>query len=225
MGDGFVAYDRPGRSWGAFPTDDGLTCIAVCWPNRRDVEGTYLRSLELDPAFAERVRAGRREAPFIGGAAPDFFRKPFGPGWALAGDAGYHKDPITAQGITDAFLDAERLSEALDAHLAHGRPFEETMAAYEQARNAASLPMYELTSEFASLSPPPPEMLALLSVLQGNQPAIDDFVSVIAGTVAPADFFAPSNVEAVLGQSHRSPWHPSGASPGVEILAPGATLR
>lgn len=107
---------------------------------------------------------------------------------------------ISTPGITDAFRDAERLSQALDAHLAGGRPFDETMSNYERARNADALPMYELTCEFASLSSPAPDMQRLLAAVHGNQAATDDFVSIVAGTVSPADFFAPSNVEAILGQ-------------------------
>ena len=74
-----------------------------------------LKAFEQAPEFAERVRAGKRETRFMGaGDLAGFFRKPYGPGWALVGDAGYHKHPITAMGITDAFLDAERLVDALD---------------------------------------------------------------------------------------------------------------
>ena len=66
---------------------------------RADVEGHYLRALELAPGLAERVRAGRRVERYLGTAdLPNFFRKPYGPGWALVGDAGYHKDPITGAG-------------------------------------------------------------------------------------------------------------------------------
>jgi len=57
---------------------------------------------------ARTPRAARREARFTGGGVANFFRKPYGPGWVLVGDAGYTKDPITAQGISDAFRDAER---------------------------------------------------------------------------------------------------------------------
>ena len=69
---------------------------------------------DLAPEFAERVRGAKREAPFAGAPVANFFRKPYGPGWALVGDAGYNKDPITAQGITDAFRDAELCATALD---------------------------------------------------------------------------------------------------------------
>jgi hypothetical protein len=73
--------------------------------------------LELAPPFAERVRAGHREARFIGMAVPNFSRRPFGLGWALVGDTGYNEDFITAQGITDAFRDAELCATALDETL------------------------------------------------------------------------------------------------------------
>ena len=52
---------------------------------------------------------------------PNYFRKPYGPGWALVGDAGYNKDFITAQGIIDAFLDAELCAAALDESLSGAR--------------------------------------------------------------------------------------------------------
>ena len=67
----------------------------------------------MAPEFADRIRGAKREARFSGTAVGNYFRKPFGPGWALVGDAGYNKDFITAQGITDAFRDAELCATAL----------------------------------------------------------------------------------------------------------------
>ena len=93
--------------------NDDLTLVIGGWPfaefeaNKKDIEGNYLKVIELAPAFADRIRAARREERFVGTAVPNYFRKPFGPGWALVGDAGYNKDFITAQGISDAFRDAE----------------------------------------------------------------------------------------------------------------------
>ena len=104
----------PTAGWAAAPTNDGLTMVVVGWPYAEadGLQGRRRGQLPQDPrAGAGRSPSGSRgatrEAPFLGGAVPDFFRKPYGPGWALVGDAGYNKDPITAQGITDAFLDAE----------------------------------------------------------------------------------------------------------------------
>jgi 2-polyprenyl-6-methoxyphenol hydroxylase-like FAD-dependent oxidoreductase len=115
----FEAYDHGGRAWAAWPTHDDLTLVVVSWPfdeydtNKRDVERHYLETLKRAPAFADRVRAATREDRFLGTAVPNFFRKPFGPGWALVGDAGYNRDFLTAQGISDAFRDADRCAEAL----------------------------------------------------------------------------------------------------------------
>jgi len=90
------------------------------------------------------------------------------------------------------------LSNAVDAHLRGGRPYEEAMGAYEQARNVAVLAMYDFTCELASLAPPPPEMQRLLEAVHGNQAATDDFMSVVAGTISPTAFFAPANLERIM---------------------------
>jgi 2-polyprenyl-6-methoxyphenol hydroxylase-like FAD-dependent oxidoreductase len=195
---------RPDRGWAAMPTNDGLTLLVVSWPYaeskayKADVEGNYLKTLELTPEIAEQVRAATREERFAGGAVDNFFRKPFGRGWALVGDAGYNKDPITAQGISDAFRDAELCSAALDEAFDGGRAFEEAMSEYQRTRDAEVLPMYEFTTQMATLEPPPPEMQQLLGAVYGNQDAMDDFVSVIAGTVSPVAFFDPENIGRVM---------------------------
>ena len=78
----------------------------------------------------------RREEKWVGTAGvANYFRKPYGPGWALVGDAGYHKDPITAQGISDAFIDAEQLTDALDAGFSGRRPLEDALADYQPRRD------------------------------------------------------------------------------------------
>jgi len=142
----------------AFPTNDGLTCIGAGGPRaifddyRANIEGTFYALVErASPAFAARVRAGSREERWIGTADTDnFFRQPYGPGWALCGDAGYHKDFVTGLGIADAFRDADFLSEALHAGLMGEQPLEQALAAYQRRRDEAAKPMYELTIMFAS---------------------------------------------------------------------------
>ncbi len=106
---GAEIYIRPRRMFITFPTNEHLTCIYVAWPIsefhtvRADIKGNFLKTLDLTPHFAERVRQGKQEGRFVGTAdLPNFFRKPYGPGWALVGDAGYHKDPYAGQGIMDA---------------------------------------------------------------------------------------------------------------------------
>ena len=119
-------------------------------------------------------------------------RRCSGPGWALVGDAGYNKDPITAQGIKDAFLDAERCTAALDQYFRGARSFEDAMADYQRARDEQSVAMYEFTCQLATLAPPPPEMQQLFGAIQGKRDAMDGFARMNAGTISPTEFFAPA---------------------------------
>jgi 2-polyprenyl-6-methoxyphenol hydroxylase-like FAD-dependent oxidoreductase len=175
------------------------------WPveefhaNRGDIEGNFLKTVELSPAFAERVRGATRESKFIGSAElPGYFRKPYGPGWALVGDAGYNKDFITAQGMHDAFRDAELCAAALDEAFSGARPFDAAMADYQTTRDRQVLPMYELTCELATLEPPPPDLQQLLAAAHGNQEAMDAFARVMAGVTSPEEFFSEQNVGRIL---------------------------
>ena len=194
--DGFQTFVRPNRGFAAVETNDGLTMLVVGWPYaeaqayRADVEGNYLATLELAPEFAERARAAKREEQFLGGSIPGYFRKPFGPGWALVGDAAYNKDPITAQGISDAFHDAEQCVRALDAWLSGGSDYDAVMSAYQQNRDARVAGMYDFTAQLATLQPPTPEMQEMLGAVAGNQDAMNAFVSMVAGSMTPEEFFA-----------------------------------
>jgi flavin-dependent dehydrogenase len=200
----FETYIRPQRGFAAVPTHDGLTLVIAGWPhaemeaNKNDIEGNYLKTLALAPEFAERVRGARREARLLGAAVPNYFRKPYGPGWALVGDAGYNKDPITAQGITNAFHDAQRCAIAVDEALGGARSFDEAMGDYQRKRDEHAMPMYEFTCQLAMLQPPPPEMQQLFGAIHGNQEAMDGFVRTNAGTTSPAEFFSPRNVGAIM---------------------------
>jgi 2-polyprenyl-6-methoxyphenol hydroxylase-like FAD-dependent oxidoreductase len=204
MGGRFEVYSRPRRAFAGWPTNDGLTLVIGGWPysefesNKADIERHFLEVIDLVPDFADRLRGARREERFAGMAVPGYFRKPFGPGWALVGDAGYNKDFITAQGIQDAFRDAERCARALDEAWSGRRTFEDAMADYQAARDEQVLPMYELTAEIASLEPPPPELQQILEAAHGNQEAMDAFARLNAGVTSPAEFFSEDNVQRIF---------------------------
>lgn len=190
----------------AFPTNHDKVCIAAGLKHdqfpayRADIEATHKRIVaSISPDLAARMEAGTREERWVGTAdLPSFFRKPYGPGWALVGDAGYHKDPVTGYGITDAFRDAESLAEALACGLSGRGDLVQALAGYEQKRNDFAFPMYELICQMASMEPPPPDMMALFAAMQGNQKAINRFFGVLDGTVSVPEFFAPDNVAAIL---------------------------
>ena len=203
----FEDYVRPDRGFAAWPTHDDLTLVIGGWPyaefeaNKRDIEGNFRKMLEMAPAFAERVHGATRQARFVGAAVPNYFRTPYGPGWALVGDAGYNKDFITAQGMHDAFRDAELCATALDEAFSGARPFDAAMGAYQATRDRQVLPMYELTTQLATLEPSPPDLQQLLAAAHGNQEAMDGFARVIAGVTSPAEFFSERSVGRILAQA------------------------
>lgn len=188
--DSFEAYSRPGRGWAVCPTNDDLTLVVGGWPHaelaehRGDIEGTLRRTFELSPAFAERIRDAKREERLAGAAVPNYFRVPYGPGWALVGDAGYSRDFITAQGITDAFLDAENLASTLTGAL------DGSLAGYQTARDTRAMPVYQMTLQIAALQPPDEQMVQMISSIVGNQPAMDRFAQLNSGMISPPDYFA-----------------------------------
>ena len=204
--DGLEFYSRGSRAILVFHTNDGLTGVVTVWPSgefhayRSDIEGNFFKTLELVSGLADRVRGGQREERFVGTAEiTNFFRKPYGPGWALVGDAGYNKDPITAQGITDAFCHAELLAEAIDEGFSGRKPLDEALAGYEQQRNEGVMPMYEFTCQFHStLEQPPVEMQQLFGALAGNQGETDRFLGTLAGTVPIPEYFSPENMQRII---------------------------
>lgn len=204
-------HPRRGCSMLGFATNDALTCVAIERPRgefqawRANIEGGFFKALESTPDLYERVRAGRREERFAGtGGIPNYFRKPYGPGWALVGDAGYHKDPITGLGITDALRDAELLADAVGAGLRGREPMETALARYESARNTASMELYRFTCDQARLAGPHPMMQALMAALSGNAADTRRFMGTIATTVAISEFYAPNNLMRIMRAAGRA---------------------
>jgi flavin-dependent dehydrogenase len=177
-----------------FPTNEGLVGVAVQarmadYPAfRADIEGEYHRSLALSEDLAPRIRAARRAERFQGTAdLPNFIRVAAGPGWALVGDAAYHRDPLLAHGISDAFRGAEALAEAVDRGLTGAMPMDAALAAYDQQHTEAATPGFDETIEACALRPFPPQLLRLRAAIRGNQSAIDRFYAAQAGLSPPGE--------------------------------------
>jgi len=153
--DGYHWHYQEGRSTGTIPTNNGQHCVFASVPPERfraeirhDLAAGMRRIIrESSPELAEAVEAGRLEGRLWAFAGrKGFLRAPHGPGWALVGDAGYFKDPLTAHGITDALRDAELLAESA----AEGTPA--AFAEYGELRDALSLPLFETTDAIASFA-------------------------------------------------------------------------
>ncbi len=152
---GFRWFYRPGIGAGAIPTNDGLTCIFVGMAPERfrqeipaGTKAAFRKILrETSADFATEVSNATQLGPFRGFAGEvGYFRQSFGPGWALVGDAGYFKDPITAHGITDALRDAERLAQAVAS------PRAGAFRRYQEERDALSVELFEATEAIASFA-------------------------------------------------------------------------
>jgi flavin-dependent dehydrogenase len=184
-----------GRAISAYPTNDDLVCVSVQWPAteaaafRADLEANFLHTLELAPALAGQLAAGNRVRPFVVTTdLPNILRTPCGPGWALAGDARRHRDPLLAQGIADAFHDAELLAQAIDSGLSGDCPMDDALATYERERNQPATPGY-VTTRLDALEGPEPEIAELLSSLQASPERAGRFLGVLAGSVPVSEFF------------------------------------
>jgi flavin-dependent dehydrogenase len=146
---------------GVFPTHEGQACIWVCTPSA-DARAARRRASSREEAFGEllgrsapqlagRLRHARRTSPVRGMLRqPNQVRQASGPGWALVGDAGYHRDAVTAHGISDAFRDAEFLAAALDQALSAGAEESTALARYRRQRDQALREIFDITCRLAA---------------------------------------------------------------------------
>jgi flavin-dependent dehydrogenase len=206
--DGLELYERGERAIFGHPTNDGLFALFVGWPISQqqavqaDLERSLMAVVDLVPGLSERVRGGRREERFYGAAnLPNFLRKPFGPGWALVGDAGCHKDPYLALGICDALRDAALLADAISLGLSARCSIDVAMAGYERNRNAVTLPDYRLNLDLAQFKPRPPHEGRLYEALRGNQEATNRYFMAREGMIPPEAFFNPQNLGRLMARA------------------------
>jgi flavin-dependent dehydrogenase len=150
--EGYVWAYGDGVGGGLIPTNDGETCVFVATSRARmkalrplGVDGAFDRLLDAVPApMSGLVRAAGPAGRLHGWrGVPGHVRRSYGPGWALVGDAGYFKDPITTHGITDALRDAELLSDAVLAEDTLSP--EVALARYQATRDRLSRDLVEVT--------------------------------------------------------------------------------
>jgi flavin-dependent dehydrogenase len=207
------------------PTNEGQVMVGIQWPRaefdtvRRDIERCYLDTLYATaPPLMDRIQAGTREARFVGtGRLPNFFRQAYGPGWALVGDAGYHKDPVGAYGISDALAHAELLAHRLDEGLRGDRPVDEALAEYAEERDRESMPRYQFNLEAAKFDPLP-ELLNVLRTVEGDQEYMDRFFGLLAGVLSMEQFFTEDLIDRAMGVDAYRAAGPAG--PAGPLAAP-----
>jgi 2-polyprenyl-6-methoxyphenol hydroxylase-like FAD-dependent oxidoreductase len=189
-----------------FPTNGELTMVYVAAPMtefaaaRADLEGHYLRTLDLCGDLGERVRSGgRAERLRTTPDQPNTFRCSHGPGWALAGDAGVVMDSISAQGMTNGLRDASDLSAAVAAGLGGSRALTVALHDHQRRRDRAIRSMYDFTLGLAAFSPAKPAQRLFLAAVAADQRETDRFLGAFAGIVPPGDYFTLGTAMRILG--------------------------
>lgn len=189
-----MEYHLGDRSFaGVFPTNNGEACIWVCSPAddglrlRRSHDtidaafDTMLRATA--PKLADRISANATRTSPIRGmiGMPNQIRRPVGPGWALVGDAGYHRDAITGHGISDAFRDADLLSSALDPVLRGDADEAIALSGFHAERDRQLREIFEITCALSKF-PPAHRFIELQKQLS---PAMDNQAAALAARADP----------------------------------------
>ena len=188
-------YSWEGGGVSVLPTNDKLTLVTVTFPIsefaqvRRSAFESYLNTLRTrTPDLYERMSSGKvEERLYAMGHQPNFLRHATGPGWALVGDAGVHRDPATGQGMSAAFVQAEMLAGQLDGDLADHARTAAALRRFGEQRDAMMIPEYHSTLQVAGLTAPP-RLKELLELIKGDQELTDAWLGGSAGVVTREQF-------------------------------------
>jgi flavin-dependent dehydrogenase len=192
-------YESTGSWVAAVATNDDATLVLAYFPQARfdeirsDACSAYREQVRTTaPALYERI-ADREPVERLRGTGDqrNFFRQAAGPGWALVGDSGHHKDSITARGITDAFQQAESLAKHAGPRLG-GDPaaLDTALDAYAEERDAALTPGYDATLGVARLEPHE-QRLSLLRAVRQDPELTSIYFDTVAGIGTASALYTP----------------------------------
>jgi 2-polyprenyl-6-methoxyphenol hydroxylase-like FAD-dependent oxidoreductase len=195
-----AAQWREGRELGtAFPCDDGLVLVLLQTPATRaaefrgELEGTYQRTVAAIPGLARRLEgcdlAGKVRAAT---GIESWFRRSGGPGWALAGDAGHFKDPVTAQGIRDALRYGRLLGEAAAPVVHDAAALDAAVAAWGRERERDCLDVYQWTDRLARGDAMTPLEAELYRRAARDPRLVTAWLDVFSRVRAPSGFLSPA---------------------------------
>ncbi|GCB48181.1 NAD(P)/FAD-dependent oxidoreductase [Streptomyces sp. NL15-2K] len=188
-------YSWEGGGISVLPTNDGLTLVTVTYPIsvfdqvRRNAFESYLDTIRTrTPGLYERMSQGKVEERLYAMAhQPNFVRQAAGPGWALVGDAGVHRDAATGHGMSAAFAQAEMLAGHLDGDLADHARTSAALRRFGEQRDAMMIPEYHATRQVATLTVPP-RLKGLLELIKDDQELTDAWLGGSAGVVTREQF-------------------------------------
>lgn len=208
MAERLDSYQAVGADYGAsfvFPTDGDLTLVGFGVQRdafdrfRRDYRKHFMEGISLVPGVAARVGLNRPDGAIVGtGDLPNFFRLPAGPGWALVGDAGSHKDPHTVQGMGDATRSAVLLSDSLDCCWRGECIERNALERYQTQRDADLLPMYDFTTGRLEAQLDPEEWQAYGRLTWENEDLARARVAAMTHAIPPGSVYSVEAVRAAL---------------------------
>lgn len=191
-------YERPGSWVAAVPTNAGATLVLAYFPQerfdevRRDADAAYLTQIRTTAPDLWARMAGKRQVERLRGTGDqrNFFRRAAGPGWALVGDAGHHKDSITARGISDAFFQAESLVRHIGDGLADPGRLATALDAYAADRDRTLTGGFEATLSVAQLEVHE-ERLSLLRAVRQDEELTSIYFDLVAGVGSFESLYTP----------------------------------
>jgi 2-polyprenyl-6-methoxyphenol hydroxylase-like FAD-dependent oxidoreductase len=199
-------YSRHGLAVAVFPTNDELSVVFLARPRgdfdayRGDVEAGFLAAADRCGDLGERLRAAHRvERIRTTPDLPHALTVQHGPGWALAGDAGAVMDPVTAQGITHALRDADRLTAAVLAGAGDPAQVDARLAAAQRHRDQMLGPVFDGTARLARLPALNPVQRALLATATEQPANTAAFIAAFTGARPWKDSMTPTGTLRRLG--------------------------
>ncbi|MGW4463817.1 NAD(P)/FAD-dependent oxidoreductase [Micromonospora sp. NPDC004704] len=194
----FEMYEGDTGWVSAVPTNDGAVLVAAYYPQqrfdevRRDASTAYLDNVRTNaPRLFEQIERGRQVGKVQGtGDQQNFFRRAHGPGWALVGDAGHHKDSLTARGIADAFMQADLLVETVGDTLTDRPRLDAALAAYDSEREQRLTENYQATLLVAQAEARD-KRRALLRAVGSSPEMTTRYFDAVAGIIPLRELYTP----------------------------------
>jgi 2-polyprenyl-6-methoxyphenol hydroxylase-like FAD-dependent oxidoreductase len=156
---------------------------------------------EALPGMAARLKGATLEGKLLGTrGVENYFRTPYGPGWALTGDAGYCRDPSTGSGIGDSLEQSFLLADALHAALSGG-DWDVSLADYQRQRDEMLMPTFQATVGYTQSPEVVPESVAWLRAMLSTPGFVRALANSLPGVLKSSDVLPGSMVRRLEGMS------------------------
>jgi 2-polyprenyl-6-methoxyphenol hydroxylase-like FAD-dependent oxidoreductase len=222
--DGYHWNFPPDAASGVIPTNGGQVCVFASATPQRIGRGGAAPICEVvaaaDRDLGARLAASKPPPTRTFSGVRGHVRRSWGPGWALVGDAGYFKDPLSAHGITDALRDAELLARAIVEVVDNRVDERDALAGYQATRDVLTRDLFDVMDVICGHRWTDDEIGGLLLRLSK---AMSDEVDHVAG-LPPAQTRTPDHQQRQRRTRHEnSSHHPAGV--GDQPAAAGGARR